>query len=183
VAALETACGRPLSPEDILHYVYAILYTPAYRTKYAESLRLDFPRIPFTADAALFGDLATLGARLTELHLLRSKELDPPACRFEGMGDNRIGRGDSGGLAYDAAAQRVRINAAQHFAPVPAQVWAYQVGGYQVCEKWLKDRQGRRLELDDIRAYCRIVTALGRTLELQAGLDALFPQVEAAAAP
>jgi hypothetical protein len=52
------------------------------------------------------------------------------------------------------------------------------VGGYQVCEKWLKDRQERRLELDDIRTYCRIVTALGCTLVIQTELDALYPGVE-----
>jgi len=52
------------------------------------------------------------------------------------------------------------------------------VGGYQVCEKWLKDRQERRLELDDIRTYCRIVTALGRTLVIQTEIDALYPGVE-----
>ena len=57
-------------------------------------------------------------------------------------------------------------------------VWRYQVGGYQVCEKWLKDRQERRLELDDIRTYCRIVTALGRTLVIQTEIDALYPGVE-----
>ena len=57
-------------------------------------------------------------------------------------------------------------------------VWKYQVGGYQVCEKWLKDRRERRLELDDIRTYCRIVTALGLTIAIQAEIDALYPDIE-----
>jgi hypothetical protein len=52
------------------------------------------------------------------------------------------------------------------------------VGGYQVCEKWLKDRQERRLTVDDIRTYCRIVTALGRTLVIQTEIDALYLGVE-----
>ncbi|NMA47699.1 MAG: hypothetical protein GX945_14170, partial [Lentisphaerae bacterium] len=59
-----------------------------------------------------------------------------------------------------------------------AELWAYQIGGYQVCEKWLKDRRERRLELDDIIAYCRIVTALGRTMELQQQIDGLYAEVE-----
>lgn len=70
------------------------------------------------------------------------------------------------------------INATQYFTPVPEGVWFYRVGGYQVCEKWLKDRQERRLVLDDIRTYCCIVTALGRTLIIQSELDALYPDVE-----
>jgi hypothetical protein len=57
-------------------------------------------------------------------------------------------------------------------------VWSYQVGGYQVCEKWLKDRQERRLAVDDIRTYCRIVTALGRTLVIQTEIDALYHGIE-----
>lgn len=57
-------------------------------------------------------------------------------------------------------------------------MWKYQIGGYQVCEKWLKDRKELHLELDDIRTYCRIVTALGRTIELQSEMDALYPEVE-----
>ena len=156
-----------------------MLYAPAYREKYAGFLRLDFPRIPFTADRELFAALAALGGRLVALHLLTSPELDPPAARFEGAGDGRVARGK--GLRYDADAQRVYINETQYFAPVPADVWAYQIGGYQVCHKWLKDRQERQLSLDEIRTYCRIVTALARTIEIQGELDALYGAVEAVA--
>jgi hypothetical protein len=178
VAALTEAYGLEPTPEDIFHYIYAVLYAPAYREKYAEFLRMDFPRVPFTADAKLFQKLAALGARLTALHLLTSPELDPPACRFEGEGDSRIAKGRKAGLRYEPGEQRVYINATQYFAPVREAVWSYQVGGYQVCEKWLKDRQERRLEFDDIRTYCHIVTALGRTLVIQTEIDALYPGVE-----
>jgi hypothetical protein len=178
VSALAQAYGKEPRPEDIFHYIYAVLYVPAYRLKYAEFLRMDFPRVPFTADVALFGKLAALGARLTALHLLTSPELDPPACRFEGVGDSRVGKGRTVGLRYDGGENRVYINATQYFAPVPEAVWSYQAGGYQVCQKWLKDRQERRLELDDIRTYCRIVTALGLTLDIQQQLDLLYPDVE-----
>ncbi len=178
VAALAEAYGREPTPEEIFHYVYAVLYAPAYRAKYAEFLRMDFPRVPFTADAAVFSELAALGARLTGLHLLKSPELDPPACRFDGAGDGCVGKGRKEGLRYDATEERVCINGTQFFAPVPKEVWEYQVGGYQVCEKWLKDRRERRLDLDDIRTYCRIVTALKLTIGIQQEIDALYPQAE-----
>ncbi len=178
VAALADAYGEDPTPESIFHYIYAVLYAPAYRAKYAEFLKSGFPRIPFTAGVKLFHKLAALGGQLAALHLLKSQDLDPPACRFEGEGHSRVEKDRQDGLRYDVKAKRVYINAAQHFAPVPESVWTYQVGGYQVCEKWLKDRKERCLELDDIRTYCRIVTALGRTIELQKEINALYPAVE-----
>ena len=144
---------------------------------------MDFPRIPFTADAALFSQLAALGARLTALHLLKSPELDPPACRFEGEGDSRIAKGRKAGLRYEPDEQRVYINPTQYFATVPEAVWKYRVGGYQVCEKWLKDRQECRLEFDDIRTYCRIVTALKLTLGIQQEINTLYPRAESKILP
>jgi hypothetical protein len=61
---------------------------------------------------------------------------------------------------------------------VPAAVWDYRVGGYQVYEKWLKDRAERTLSLDEVRTYCRIVTALGATIAIQRELDELYAGVE-----
>lgn len=178
IETLAHAYEHKPSPEDIFHYVYAVLYAPAYREKYSEFLRMDFPRIPFTADAGLFAELAALGKRLVELHLLRSTELDPPVCRFDGQGDSRIAKGKKNGLRYEPAAERVCINKSQFFAPVSPVVWEYRVGGYQVCEKWLKDRIERRLELDEIRTYCRIVTALNLTIIIQTEIDAIYEQAE-----
>jgi predicted helicase len=178
VDVLAQAYGREPTPEDVFSYIYAVLYAPAYREKYGEFLRMDFPRVPFTADSKLFQKLAALGAKLTALHLLTSAELDPPACRFDGAGDSRVGKGQKVGLRYESDQKRVYINVTQYFAPVPETVWSYQVGGYQVCEKWLKDRQERHLEVDDIRTYCRIVTALGLTLGIQERIDRLYPGVE-----
>jgi len=183
LADLERAHGRQPAPEEIFCYVYAILYAPKYREKYAVFLRTDFPRIPFTADPKLFAKIASLGKRLTELHLLRSSELDPPAYRFEGSGDRSVGKGEKDGLHYDAHDERAWINSAQAFAPVPKDVWEYQVGGYQVCDKWLKDRRGRRLDLDDVRTFCRIVTALKLTIDVQAEIDTVYPDAKGSTLP
>ena len=178
VWALTEALGKTPSPEAIFHYIYAVLYAPTYRRKYAEFLRIDFPGIPFTTNRELFAELANLGARLAGLHLLESSELDPPACRFEGKGDARVARTKAQGFRYDSDEQRLYINRTQYFGPVPREIYEYRIGGYQVCEKWLKDRKELRLGLDDIRTYCRIVTAIERTLTFQQQIDALYPQAE-----
>ncbi len=178
VATLAEAYGREPSPEEIFQYVYAVLYAPTYREKYAEFLRLDFPRIPFTSNPELFRKMAELGGRLVALHLLRSPELDPPLARFQGEGDGKVLVSGKKGLRYDAERERVYINPTQYFAPVPPKVWEYQIGGYQVCHKWLKDRKDRTLTLDEIRTYCRITTALSKTIDIQREIDPLYPNVE-----
>ena len=178
IAALTAAHGEAPAPEDVFHYVYAVLHAPTYRAKYAEFLRTDFPRVPFTENRAAFAKIAALGARLTALHLLDSPDLDTPTCRFEGAGDAVVARTRSQGFRYDPATERVCINKTQSFGPVPPAVHDYRIGGYQVCDKWLKDRKDRRLALDDIRTYCRMVTAIGVTLGIQGEMDELYAETE-----
>jgi len=71
-----------LKPEKILSYVYAILYSNTYREKYAEFLKVDFPRIPFTSDYSLFQQLAKLGDELTQLHLFKHPSLNKPITKY-----------------------------------------------------------------------------------------------------
>ncbi|GBC94835.1 hypothetical protein HRbin16_00620 [bacterium HR16] len=178
LSALAQAYGAEPTPEEVFGYIYAVLYAPTYRRRYAPFLRLDFPRVPFPADGDVFRTLATLGNRLVDLHLLRSAGLDPPIARFEGSGDNRVAGNPREGLRYESETQRMYINPSQYFAPVPPDVWEYRIGGYQVCAKWLKERAGRQLSLDEIRTCCRIVTALAHTLALQEEIDTWYGRVE-----
>ena len=67
---------------------------------------------------------------------------------------------------------RVYINGLQYFEGVPKEVWEFHIGGYQVCEKWLKDRRGRQLSKKDITHYQKIVVALGETIRLMGEVDA-----------
>ncbi len=157
-------------PEDVFHYSYAVLHAPTYRSRYAEFLKRDFPRVPLTSDRELFRDLAALGRELVELHLLRAPELATPVAGYPVAGDNKVED-----VHYDAKEGRVFINRTQHFTNVAPEVWEFHIGGYQVCEKWLKDRKGRALSYDDITHYQGIVTALGRTIALMAAIDARIP--------
>ena len=63
-----------VSPEQVLHYIYAVLHSPSYRERYGEFLKVDFPRIPYPKDGEEFRRLAAIGAKLVETHLMR----DPP---------------------------------------------------------------------------------------------------------
>lgn len=64
------------SPEDILGYIYAVLFHKIYREKYLDFFKIDFPKIPFTKDKNTFKNLSKLGLKLVNLHLLKNDELD-----------------------------------------------------------------------------------------------------------
>jgi predicted helicase len=81
-ALSETYKTKP-KPEDIFYYIYAVFYSNNYRTEYAEFLKTDFPRVPFTKDKSLFKKLAEYGKRLADLHLMESPELDSPVAKFQ----------------------------------------------------------------------------------------------------
>ncbi|MDH6106115.1 hypothetical protein NWP22_09595, partial [Anabaenopsis tanganyikae CS-531] len=61
------------------------------------------------------------------------------------------------------------------FTGVPEQVWNFYIGGYQVCQKWLKDRKGRTLNHEDILHYQRVVVALQETIKLMQLIDQTIP--------
>jgi predicted helicase len=161
------------TPEEIFCYIYAVLYSVTYRKKYAEFLMIDFPRVPFTKDYNLFKKMSEYGNRLLDLHLLKSSELDSPIAKFQGQGDNRVEK-----PRYDDKAEYVYINKTRYFEGITQDVWTYQIGGYQVCDKWLKDRKKRILSLDEIQTYCRIVTSIQKTKEIQKAIDLIFDRIE-----
>lgn len=171
LAFVPDGCGdlrKTFGPEDVFHYAYAVFYSPTYRSRYAEFLKGDFPRLPLTRDVALFRSLCALGTELVALHLM--EQLQKPETRYPVAGDNMVDA-----VRYTEPASgvlgRVWINKSQYFDNVPPEVWSYHIGGYQVCQKWLKDRKGRPLSYDDLTHYRGIVAALARTIELQAAID------------
>ncbi|MFW9263400.1 type ISP restriction/modification enzyme [Nostoc sp. CALU 546] len=164
--------GYTPTPQTIFYYIYAIFHSPTYRTRYAEFLKIDFPRVPLTSNNELFHQLADYGEELVSLHLMKSPKLDKFITKFfENDGNNLV---DAGHPKYTNGA--VIINKiGDKFTGVPEEVWNFYVGGYQVCQKWLKDRKGRTLTSDDIQHYQRIVVALQETIELMANIDAVIP--------
>jgi hypothetical protein len=162
--------GETLGPEDVFDYVYAVLHSPTYRERYAEFLKIDFPRIPLTSDVGLFRRLCGLGSELVALHLMEHPVLEDTPAKLEPAGSNEMEA-----VKYDEKAQRVYINKAQYFAPVEPDLYAFQIGGYQVLNKWLKDRKGRVLTFEDVRHYGKVVVALRETRRLMAEIDEAIP--------
>jgi len=158
-------------PEDIFNYAYAVFHSPTYRARYAEFLKIDFPRLPLTSDKELFKALAAKGAELVSLHLMESPMLNKTTTRFPIVGSSTVEN-----VHYDEDNQRVYINKTQYFEGVSPEVWAFHIGGYQVCQKWLKDRKGRTLTYDELTHYQKIIVALKETIRLMTEIDSLIPQ-------
>ncbi|MGB8346330.1 MAG: type ISP restriction/modification enzyme [Ktedonobacteraceae bacterium] len=182
---LQTTFG----PEDVFDYLYAVFHSPAYRARYAEFLKIDFPRLPLTTDADLFRALCGLGQRLVALHVMEAFGAALPSFPERGNNmvekieyrvtprDTRVGATLAVALPSDEPERgRVYINAAQYFDGVPPRVWEFHVGGYQVCHKWLKDRKGRVLSYEDINHYRRVVAALAETITLMEQIDAAIEE-------
>jgi predicted helicase len=169
IEALKSAFKKEPTPEQVFHYIYAVLYSNAYRKKYAEF----FPRVPFTKEYKLFNKLSEKGEELVELHLLKSKKLVKPIAKCEASGGLRVDK-----VTYDPEKTRVHINPEKWFAGISPEVWEYHIGGYQVAEKWLKDRKGKGLSSEEVAHYARVVTAIAETIIIQSFLDDLFAEVE-----
>ncbi len=195
VHTLETALGLSFTPEkedtegtfapiDILDYIYGVLHSNKYRTKYKEFLKIDFPRIPYPgathvdnfadgkhdpktnvrANADYFFKVAKLGKELREIHLMDSKQVSEYITSYGVSGDNEV-------IKPEYKDNKVYINRTQYFDNVPEVAWNFYIGGYQPAQKWLKDRKGRILSYDEILHYQKIIKALVLTNDIMQQID------------
>jgi hypothetical protein len=165
-----------VTPEDVFHYTYALFHSPNYRNRYAEFLKIDFPRLPLPTKVDLFRALARLGGELVALHLMESPTLDHFITSYAGPSEPEVERvGWSNSNVWIDSPATKRGQPAEPgtigFCGVHEAVWNFHIGGYRVCEKWLKDRKGRTLSKDDIAHYQKIVVALTETIRLMKEID------------
>ena len=160
-------------PEQILGYIYSVLHAPAYRSRYGEFLRIDFPRVPFPEAREHFDALSALGWTLVEAHLLKrktAKKLAQFQSGKSGEGRYRV----EANPRYVEAEQKAYINDAGYFAPPPPEVWNFHIGGYQVLDKYLKSRKGRELSLDEITHVAAVADSLSFTIDQMGKIDAAY---------
>jgi len=171
--AIKESLGFEPTPEEIFYYIYAVLYSPTYRKRYEEFLKIDFPRLPLPSDYEVFKALSHLGKELVELHLLKAPALDETEIGFPKSGSNRVEK-----VSYDEINQIVLINKEQFFEGISKEVWEYRIGAYQVMEKYLKDRKKRKLSLDEINHYMKVEKAIRLTTELQGKIEDVYRKIE-----
>jgi len=160
------------TPEQILGYIYAVMYCPVYRQTFLEFLKIDFPRIPFIDDFNSFKAFSALGAELIEHHLMKKS-----------YPDNQV----SFPLEGDDVVERVRfvhdknmltgnlfINKKQYFGDIPIHAWEFYIGGYKVLDKWLKSRKGRVLTYQEKAHFKKIVNILNFTDKCMYQIETLW---------
>lgn len=178
---------KTLGPEDIFYYAYAIFHSPTYRLRYAEQLKIDFPRLPLTGDKELFAKLIALGNELVNLHLLGENPFDKSKTIFDDnskWGIKPITKikpnidWKVNDICYDEEYKRVYVNNGQYFEGVDKKVWEFMIGSYQVCEKWLKDRKKaeRSLSTDDLKNYMKIIVSIRETIRIMNEIDNIIPK-------
>ena len=146
-----------------------MFHSPGYRSRYAEFLKIDFPRLPLTGNLELFRALVWVGGELIDLHLLESPILAKPITEFIG---GRLPAVEK--IAWSRDTIWLDKAMTTGFRGVREDVWNFHVGGYQVCEKWLKDRKGRKLLKGDIELYQKIVVVLSETIRVMKEVDTII---------
>jgi len=144
--------AKTITKLDIFHYVYAVLHHPAYRIKYEQNLKREFPRIPFHQD---FRQWADWGAKLMELHLHYESAPPYPLTREDKPARKEpansaeiaemkiptprlIARKESGVIEVDSVTT---------LRGVPAEVWHYRLGTYSALE-WILERYKEKTPKD-----------------------------------
>ncbi|MDT8781955.1 MAG: hypothetical protein IAX22_04835 [Candidatus Bathyarchaeota archaeon] len=163
-----------IDPIFLFGYIYSVLYSRTYRVKYNSALRTSYPRIPITSNKDLFKKISLIGKELIDLHLLKNPKIHDSIAGFPEIGSDMVNL-----ISFDSNKAIVKINETQFFTKINQDIWDFEVGGYRICEKWLKNRLGRTLESDDQAFFMKLVGSIKETLNLQKEIDRLYPSIEA----
>jgi len=173
---------RTLGSEEVFYYCYALFHSPHYRLSNMKSLTLEAPRIFLTKELDFFAQLVSLGRELVNLHLMEFQQVDFSNNRFFGTAREvtKIGWTDAGGGTVwinGEGTGKNFIQGSSGFSAVTKDIWDFHIGGYKVCEKWLKYRgpkkgnPGRVLNDADIEHYQKIIFSISRTIQIMAEID------------
>lgn len=151
------------SPEDILGYIYAVLFHKIYREKYLDFLKIDFPKIPFTKDKNTFKNLSKLGLKLVNLHLLKNDELDfnVGEALFKDIKNKNF---KIQKIKYNKDVKELFINESLYFNKVSPEIYEFKIGGYAVLDKYLKSHKEEDI---DHKHFTLIIQTLDETLKIQ----------------
>lgn len=162
------------SPKQILAFIYANLFSLAYRQKYLEYLKIGFARINFEVDKKRFEKLEKLGSKLIDLHLFKTIPQNDtiklhfsskankvnPSFVLEKLSENK---------RFDK--NKIIINKDLELTGIDEAVWTYTIGGYQVLKQWLKYRNELELNKEELEYFANMAKIIQATLELQAQID------------
>lgn len=156
-----------VTAEDIFFYIYGVLYSRNYRKRYAEFLKVSFPKIPYPTDAKKFWSIHRIGRQLVELHLM---EMPIP------LNNNVAFVNADGTMVIKATFKdgKVYIGKKSYFSGVSEKDWSFIIGGYQPLQRWFKERKGSELSTSDVEHYCQMIQVIKNTILLMDELETLI---------
>lgn len=162
-AFIDNLYKEKFSPENILGYIYAVLFHKIYREKYLDFLKIDFPKIPFTKDKNTFKNLSKLGLKLINLHLLKNNELDfnVGEALFKDIKNKNF---KIQKIKYNKDTKELFINESLYFNEVSLEIYEFKIGGYVVLDKYLKSHKEEDI---DHKHFTLIIQTLNETLKIQ----------------
>jgi hypothetical protein len=169
--------SRQKGAEEALCYIYAILFSSRYQNKYGDFLKDSFPRIPANCSINLREALIKFGSDLLDLHLFESSTLNKYITKIIGRGDLRVEK-----ATHSDKTVWIDKENKIGFQGISEGIWNFDIGGYQVCHKWLKDRGpkkgqlGRILTKEDIAHYQKIIVAISETIRIMAEIDEVIEE-------
>jgi len=145
LADFRAAYEARVTKEDIFYYVYGVLHSPAYRTRFASDLKKMLPRLPFTRETADFFAFSRAGRELAQWHLnyetvepwpvqeFASELLSDPATDFL-VQKMTFGRKDR-----QVDKTTIHYNARITLTGIPLEAYDYVVNGKPALE-WIMER-------------------------------------------
>lgn len=140
-----------INKEDLFYYIYGLLHSPDYRTKYADNLSKELPRIPKVAKVEDFWAFSTAGHKLADLHInyeiqpmydvdfvggkllldtLEDKDYRVEKMKFAKSSTKTAGKDDKTSIIYNS---KITITG------IPLEAYDYVVNGKSAIE-WVMER-------------------------------------------
>jgi predicted helicase len=139
LATFRERYGAATTKRDIFHYLYALLHHPEYRSRYAENLKRDLPRVPLVPDGEAFRAFVAAGSALADLHL--GYETAEPyhleQIIAEGATAKSMFHVEKMKLTKDKAA--VIVNPHLTLTGIPPEAFAYRLGNRSALD-WVLDQ-------------------------------------------
>jgi hypothetical protein len=152
-------------PEDVFCWLYALFHAPLYRSHLRGALAQGFPVVLLPVSGEFARAMVNLGMELLDCHLMRGPAPEL-ITRVVGSATGLVEK-----ISYSDETVWLDQSQSRGFAGISPEIWNLRVGGYPVCEKWLKDRKGRKLSPDNVLHYARIVVALSQTMRIMGEID------------
>ncbi|WP_418885341.1 type ISP restriction/modification enzyme [Borreliella carolinensis] len=175
---INTKYNKKLKAEEILGYIYSVLYSNFYRTKFYEVLKIDFPKIIFADDTEVFLKLSELGRNLINAHLLKDNLEFNQSIGKHVIDQNQNQNKAIEKILYDKETKELYYNSTSKFTNISIEVYEYVIGSYQVIKSYLKYRKGRELGLNEIEHLEDVIKTLNYTIIVQKEIDNIMQKLK-----